>query len=134
MTKFLEYVSDKDLFWELYSRKLASRLVHDRSTHDIHELSMLSKLKQQFGDQLAPKMERMFRDMLQAEVNQVSFESYLTNNPNIHPGINLDVRVLNFAFWPTVQSSEPNLPFEMIKCVDAFKEFYSTCTKQRKLT
>ena len=134
VTKFLQYVSDRDLFGEFYSRKLAIRLLYDKSTNDIHELSMLSNLKQQYGHQLAPKMERMVTDMLQAEVNQVSFESYLTNNPNIHPGLNLDVRVLNVRFWPNFKSSEPNLPVEMIKCVEAFKKFYSTCTKQRKLT
>jgi cullin 1 len=135
VTKFLEYVSDRDLFAEFYRRKLAARLLYDRkSTHDIHELSMLSKLKQQFGNQFTSKMGSMVRDMLQAQANQTSFEAYLTSNPNIHRGIKFDVRVLNFAFWPTFKSSEPSLPLEMIKCVHAFKEFYSTHTKHRQLT
>eukprot|EP00253_Pinus_taeda_P019279 PITA_19279 len=134
VTKFLKYVNDKDLFGEFYRTKLAGRLLYDKSTDNAHELSMLLKLKQHIGNQLTSKMESMVKDMLQAEVNQASFKAYLTNNPNIHPGINLDVRVLNFTFWPPFKSSEPSLPLEMIKCVNTFKEFYSTYTQNRQLT
>jgi cullin 1 len=76
-------------------------------------------------------MGSMVRDISQA--NQTSFEAYLTSNPNIHRGIKLDVRVLNFVFWPTFKSSEPSLPLEMTKCVDAFKEFSSTHSEHRQL-
>eukprot|EP00253_Pinus_taeda_P015712 PITA_15712 len=134
VTKFLKYVNDTDLFGEFYRRKLAGRLLYGKSTDNAHELSMLLKLKQQIGNQLTSKMESMFKDMLQAEVNQARFKAYLTNNPNIHPGISLDVRVLNFTFWPPFKSSEPSLPLEMSKCVNTFKEFYSTYTQHRKVT
>lgn len=46
--------------WTLYDRKkLARRLLFDRSANDDHERSILTKLKQQCGGQFTSKMEGM---------------------------------------------------------------------------
>ncbi|KAH0728181.1 hypothetical protein KY284_004046 [Solanum tuberosum] len=115
VVKLLAYISDKDLFAELYR-------------------SVLTKLKQQYGGQFTSKMERMVTDLTLARENQGSFEEYLSNNPIANPGIDLTVTVLTTGFWPSYKSFDLNLPAEMVRCVEVFKEFYQTKTKHRKLT
>lgn len=56
VVKLLAYISDKDLFAEFYRKKLARRLLHDRSTSDEHERGILSRLKQQCGAQFTSKV------------------------------------------------------------------------------
>ncbi|KAK6130494.1 hypothetical protein DH2020_035752 [Rehmannia glutinosa] len=97
VVKLLAYISDKDLFAEFYRKKLARRLLFDKSANDEHERSILTKLKQQCGTDLT-------------------------------------VTVLTTGFWPSYKSSDLNLPAEMVKCVEVFREFYQTKTKHRKLT
>ncbi|KDP42559.1 hypothetical protein JCGZ_24333 [Jatropha curcas] len=134
VVKLLAYISDKDLFGEFYRKKLARRLLFDRSANDDHERSILTKLKQQCGGQFTSKMEGMVTDLTLARENQASFEKYLGNNPNAHPGIDLSVTVLTTGFWPSYKSSDLNLPAEMVKGVEIFKEFYDQKSKHRKLT
>ncbi|KAJ7542036.1 hypothetical protein O6H91_10G087000 [Diphasiastrum complanatum] len=134
VVKLLAYISDKDLFAEFYRKRLARRLLFDKSANDEHERSILTKLKQQCGGQFTSKMEGMVTDLTLAKEHQTSFESYLTDNPQVHPGIDLTVTVLTTGFWPSYRSSDLALPAEMVKCVETFKEFYQTKTKHRKLT
>ncbi|KAH7517108.1 hypothetical protein FEM48_Zijuj09G0027400 [Ziziphus jujuba var. spinosa] len=134
VVKLLAYISDKDLFAEFYRKKLARRLLFDRSASEEHEKCILTKLKQQCGGQFTSKMEGMVTDLTLARDNQTSFEEYLRNNPNVTPGIDLTVTVLTTGFWPSYKSFDLNLPAEMVKCVEVFKEFYELKTKHRKLT
>ncbi|KAF8035284.1 hypothetical protein BT93_C1341 [Corymbia citriodora subsp. variegata] len=134
VVKLLAYINDKDLFTEFYRKKLARRLLFDMSANDDHERSMLMKLKHQFGVQFTLKMEGMVKDIMLAKENQTSFEEYVSNNPNANPGIDLTVTVLTTGFWPSYKSFDLNLPAEMVKCVEVFREFYQIKTKHRKLT
>ncbi|CAN6676928.1 unnamed protein product [Malus baccata var. baccata] len=134
VVKLLAYISDKDLFAEFYRKKLARRLLFDKSANDDHERCILTKLKQQCGGQFTSKMEGMVTDLTLAKDNQVGFEEYLKNNPQANPGIDLTVTVLTTGFWPSYKSFDLNLPPEMVKCVELFREFYQTKTKHRKLT
>ncbi|KAL3634599.1 Cullin-1 [Castilleja foliolosa] len=134
VVKLLAYISDKDLFAEFYRKKLARRLLFDKSANDEHERSILTKLKQQCGAQFTSKKEGMVTDLTLARENQASFEEYLGNNPNANPGIDLTVTVLTTGFWPSYKTFDLNLPSEMVKCVEVFREFYQTKTKHRKLT
>ncbi|KAG7970772.1 hypothetical protein I3843_07G101200 [Carya illinoinensis] len=134
VVKLLAYISDKDLFAEFYRKKLARRLLFDRSANEDHEKSILTKLKQQCGAQFTSKMEGMVTDLTLARENQNSFEEYLHNNTNVNPGLDLTVTVLTTGFWPSYKSCDLSLPQEMVRCVEVFKEFYETKTKHRKLT
>ncbi|XP_073113914.1 cullin-1-like [Elaeis guineensis] len=134
VVKLLAYISDKDLFAEFYRKKLARRLLFDKSANDDHERSILTKLKQQCGGQFTSKMEGMVTDLTLAREHQSNFEEYLNSNPQANPGIDLTVTVLTTGFWPSYKSFDLNLPAEMVKCVEVFKEFYQTKTKHRKLT
>ncbi|XP_009401536.2 cullin-1-like [Musa acuminata AAA Group] len=134
VVKLLAYISDKDLFAEFYRKKLARRLLFDKSANDDHERSILTKLKQQCGGQFTSKMEGMVTDLTLARENQANFEDYLNNNPHANPGMDLTVTVLTTGFWPSYRTSDLNLSAEMVKCVEVFREFYQTKTKHRKLT
>ncbi|KAL5701163.1 Cullin-1 [Ranunculus cassubicifolius] len=134
VVKLLAYISDKDLFAEFYRKKLARRLLFDKSANDDHERSILTKLKQQCGGQFTSKMEGMVTDLTLARENQTNFEEYLSSNSAASPGIDLTVTVLTTGFWPSYKSFDLNLPSEMVRCVEVFKEFYQTKTKHRKLT
>ncbi|KAJ3673348.1 hypothetical protein LUZ60_006722 [Juncus effusus] len=134
VVKLLAYISDKDLFAEFYRKKLARRLLFDKSANDDHERSILTKLKQQCGGQFTSKMEGMVTDLTLARENQSSFEEYLNSNSHVNAGIDLTVTVLTTGFWPSYKSFDLNLPSEMVRCVEVFKEFYQTKTKHRKLT
>ncbi|XP_049411731.1 cullin-1 isoform X14 [Solanum stenotomum] len=134
VVKLLAYISDKDLFAEFYRKKLARRLLFNKSANVEHERSIITKLKQQCGGQFTLKMEGMVTDLTLVRENQASFEEYVSNNPIANPGIDLTVTVLNTGFWPSYKSFDLNLPTEMIRCVEVFKEFYQTKTKHRKLT
>ncbi|PKA57659.1 Cullin-1 [Apostasia shenzhenica] len=134
VVKLLAYISDKDLFAEFYRKKLARRLLFDKSANDDHERSILTKLKQQCGGQFTSKMEGMVTDLTLARENQTNFEEYLRDNPQANPGLDLTVTVLTTGFWPSYKSFDLNLPNEMVKCIEIFKEFYQTKTKHRKLT
>lgn len=119
-------------------KKLARRLLFDKSANDEHERSILTKLKQQCGGQFTSKMEGMVchpdyyavfealfsrdvlllflqvTDLTLARENQASFEEYLSNNPAANPGIDLTVTVLTTGFWPSYKSFDLNLPAEMV--------------------
>lgn len=61
VVKLLAYISDKDLFAEFYRKKLARRLLHNTSSSDDHERSILSRLKQQCGAQFTSKVRNTQR-------------------------------------------------------------------------
>ncbi|KAK9927642.1 hypothetical protein M0R45_024818 [Rubus argutus] len=130
----LPYISDKDHFAEFYRKRLARRLLFDRSANKDHERSIITKMKQQCGGQFTSKMEGMVTDWTLARETQNSFEDYLRCNPNIDPGMDLAVTILTTGSWPSYESFNLNLPSEMRKCVEIFKGFYETKTKHRKLT
>ncbi len=56
VVRLLAYISDKDLFAEFYRKKLARRLLFDKSASDDHERSILARLKQQCGAQFTSKV------------------------------------------------------------------------------
>ncbi|PKI41796.1 hypothetical protein CRG98_037796, partial [Punica granatum] len=89
---------------------------------------------EKLSDEAIEEMLEKVTDLTLARENQTSFEEYLSNNPNASPGIDLTVTVLTTGFWPSYKSFDLNLPAEMVRCVEVFKEFYQTKTKHRKLT
>nr|XP_018682167.1 PREDICTED: cullin-1-like [Musa acuminata subsp. malaccensis] len=132
--KLLSYINDKDLFAEFSRKKLARRLLFDRYANEDHERLILTYLKQQCGGQFSSKMEGMVTDLTLAKENQSCFEDYLYANPHAHPGTELSVSVLTTGFWPSYKSSDLTLPDEMVKCIEAYKKFYESSTKNRKLS
>ncbi|GLJ38872.1 hypothetical protein SUGI_0792420 [Cryptomeria japonica] len=132
---FVVNMNEKDLFEEVYRRKLARRLLFDKSMKYEHESILVTKLKQYFGNQFTSKMERMIEDLTSAKENQGHFEDYLKNNPDAKPGIDFTVTVLTAGSWPSYKSIDLNLPAEIVRCIEVFNKFYDQeSTKKRKLT
>ncbi|KAF3627384.1 putative dentin sialophosphoprotein-like isoform X1 [Capsicum annuum] len=134
VVKLVTYISDKDVFAEFYRKKLSRRLLFDRSGNEEHERLILSKLKQQCGGHFTSKMEGMVTDLSLVKENQTHFQEYISNNPAANPGIDMTVTVLTTGYWPSYKSCDLNLPVEMAKGVESFKEFYQKKTKHWKLT
>ncbi|KAI3508751.1 hypothetical protein L1887_23764 [Cichorium endivia] len=107
VVKLLAYNNDKDRFAEFYRKKLARRLLFDKSAHDEHERSILTKLKQLCGGQFTSKMEEMLTDLTSAKEDQ-SYFGYVENSMVMH--------------------------ICQVKCVEVFEDFYKPKTKQKKLT
>lgn len=133
VVKLLAYISDKDLFAEFYRKKLARRLLFERSNNDEHEQTILSRLKQQCGAQFTSKMEGMVTDLQLARDKQREFEEWM-KKVGKGVGIDMGVQVLTTGFWPTYKAIDLALPEEMEQCVQVFKDFYEETTKHRKLS
>ncbi|KAM0944690.1 putative cullin protein, neddylation [Dioscorea sansibarensis] len=134
VVKLLVYISDKDMFAEFHRKKLARRLLFNKSDSDEHERYLLTKLKQQCGGHFTSKVEGMITDLTLCKDTQASFTDYLRDNPDINPGIDLTVTVLTTGFWPSYKTCNLNLPPEMLKFVEVFKQFYQTRTKRTRLS
>ncbi|PIA61528.1 hypothetical protein AQUCO_00300808v1 [Aquilegia coerulea] len=130
----LAYLQEKDLFAEFSRKKLARRLLTDRSSNLEHEKHFISKLKQQFGSYFTSKMEGMITDLSLARETQAEFETYIKDNPHVTQGADLSVTVLTTGFWPTYKTVDFNIPPDVFYCIDAFKTYYKCKANSRKLT
>lgn len=100
VVKLLAFVSDKDLFAEFYRKRLARRLLQDKSASDDHERSVLARLKQQCGAQFTSKMEGMVTDLQLAREKQAAFEAWKDAKGKAL-AVDMSVTVLTTGFWPT---------------------------------
>ncbi|KDO60737.1 hypothetical protein CISIN_1g043775mg, partial [Citrus sinensis] len=107
VVKVLVYISDKDLFAEFYRKKLARRLLFDRSRT------------------LARKNQTGFEKYLR-----------YNKNAHAGIDLSVTVLATGFWPSYKSSDLNPifNLPSQMIKCVEVFKRFYETKTKHRKLS
>jgi cullin 1 len=134
LVRLLAYVSDKDLFAEFYRKRLARRLLMTTSASEDAEKAVLSRLKQQCGQQFTSKMEGMVQDLQLAKEKERSFNEWL-NRKSIKLPIDLSVTVLTTGFWPSYKTLEINLPSEMLAGVEQFSRFHDdTSKKTRRLT
>ena len=114
--RLLAYVSDKDLFAEFYRKRLARRLLQDKSASDDHERGILARLKQQCGAQFTSKMEGMVTDLQLAREKQGAFDAWVARRARALP-LDLTVTVLTTGFWPTYKALDLALPAEMVRWV-----------------
>ena len=74
IVELFSYLTDKDLFAEIYRNQLAKRLLNKRCASDDAERVMISKLKLQCGAQFTGKMEGMLNDLAIGADHQADFE------------------------------------------------------------
>eukprot|EP00697_Spironema_sp_BW2_P016544 gnl/Spiro4/7827_TR4126_c0_g1_i1.p1 gnl/Spiro4/7827_TR4126_c0_g1~~gnl/Spiro4/7827_TR4126_c0_g1_i1.p1 ORF type:complete len:762 (+),score=280.03 gnl/Spiro4/7827_TR4126_c0_g1_i1:237-2288(+) len=128
------YVTDKDVFAEFYRKMLSKRLLMGRSASDDAEKSIISKLKLRCGAAFTSKLEGMIGDMTSAVGMEQQFNEWLNVQPPIkRPVCDLHVQVLTSGWWPTWKTDELQLPPELLKCVNAFEEFYKSRNDHKKL-
>lgn len=110
------FISDKDIFENLYKEHLAKRLLQSRSLSDDAERLMITKLKTECGYQFTAKLEGMFNDM---KLSKESISQYSRS-----AGVELEVRVLTTSFWPHQQVPPVTLPEELWREAERFKTHY----------
>jgi len=130
IVQLFSYLTDKDMFAEIYRNQLAKRLLSQRSTSDDAEKLMIAKLKMQCGTQFTSKMEGMLADLAVGSDQRSEFE---TRMRSVETKLDFSVQVLTTGFWPTYKSPEIALTPEMAKCMEVFKEWHDQKHQKRKL-
>ncbi|KAE8233501.1 hypothetical protein CF326_g1457 [Tilletia indica] len=129
------YVSDKDMFEEVYKRHFAKRLLLNQSASSDAEQSMLIRLKEECGPEFTQQLETMLKDIaLSTEIMQaytVVQEKARTEGRG--DPFDFHVFVLTQAHWPTYAPVEVVIPGDMSQAIDRFATFYQTRNSGRKL-
>jgi cullin 1 len=131
IVQLFSYLTDKDMFAEIYRNLLAKRLLNQRSTSDDAEKLMIAKLKMQCGTQFTSKMEGMLADLAVGSDQRSEFENRMRN---VDSKLDFSVQVLTTGFWPSYKSPDITLTSEMSKCMDIFKDWHDQKHQKRKLT
>ncbi|KAJ8602809.1 hypothetical protein CTAYLR_002580 [Chrysophaeum taylorii] len=126
--QLFSYLTDKDLFAEIYRNQLAKRLLNQRSASDDAERMFIGKLKLRCGSQFTGKMEGMLNDLAIGVDHQSDFDAQ-------HKlGIDFSVQVLTTGYWPTFSAIDAHLPPEIVQCTRVFKEYYDAKNSKRRLS
>ncbi len=131
VVQLFSYLTEKDLFAEIYRNQLAKRLLNGRSASNDAEKVMISKLKMQCGTHFTSKMEGMLSDLAVGADQKGEFDEQM----KLHNSkIDFSVQVLTTGFWPTYNSPNIAIAPEMTKCLDIFKNWHDRRHQQRKLS
>ena len=117
IVQLFTYVTDKDLFSEIYRNLLAKRLLSQRSSSNDMEKLLISKLKLRCGSQFTSKMEGMLTDLSIANDHQNLFKKSVSEKGIVlGNGIDFTVQVLTTGYWPTYKIYNLELPTVMNHC------------------
>lgn len=133
--QLFSYITEKDLFADIYRNHLAKRLLNQRSASDDMERMMIGKLKLRCGASFTSKMEGMLNDLSIGAEHASSFEKFCKENAE-KTGLGkleFSVQVLTVGHWPTYKNLDVQLPLVMQKAVNVFKEYYDVKTPNRRL-
>mmetsp|Transcript_130355 Transcript_130355/g.325183 ORF Transcript_130355/g.325183 Transcript_130355/m.325183 type:complete len:754 (+) Transcript_130355:103-2364(+) len=136
MVELFSFLSDKDLFAEIYRNQLSKRLLYETSASEDAEKSMIAKLKMKCGAQFTSKLEGMINDLSLATDLQKEFREHcehLDEGRSALGGIDFGVTVLTTGFWPSYQVQDANLNPQMQKAIQVFHNFYNGRTQHRRL-
>ncbi|KAI4303721.1 hypothetical protein MLD38_039319 [Melastoma candidum] len=134
IVELVAYISDQGLFIEFYWRRLAQRLLSQQSSMDDHERFMLSKLKHRFGASFTSKLEGMVVDLELSKEMATEFKDHISNHPSADLRMDLSVSVLTTGYWPSIRSTNLNLPEEMEKPLRIFEDFFRSRRQHRRLS
>lgn len=143
----IRYLQDKDLFQTYYQRHLARRLLHGKSeSHDV-EKQIISRMKQEMGQQFTAKFEGMFRDLVTSADLTSGYRQHMSVAGDGVKAIDLNISVLTTNNWPpevmgrTAQIGESSVsrasctfPKEIARLQASFEQFYLSNRNGRKLT
>ncbi|CAD7954020.1 unnamed protein product [Amoebophrya sp. A120] len=159
IVELFNFLTEKDLFAEIYRNQLSKRLLEDSSASDEAEKNMIMKLKLKCGAQFTSKMEGMCNDLKLATDDNNKFDTWCTENNKKQLGgmqaggatsssssstannndvnkitMEFGVTVLATGYWPQFPSTEIKLPRQLSVALDIFTEWYNQKTQHRKLT
>lgn len=137
VVQLFSYLTDKDLFAEIYRNQLAKRLLNQRSASDDMERLMIGKLKLRCGSQFTSKMEGMMNDLAIGGDHEAAFGKHLKEGQDSGSidvdKIEFNVQVLTTGYWPSFKPLEVTLPHTMKKCTQVFQKYYNETTTHRRL-
>jgi len=127
------YLQDKDIFENFYKQQLSKRLLSGRSLSEDAESSIIKKLKSECGQIFTSKLEGMFKDI---KLSKETMERYRQEfrKPLDSAEPELHVTVLTAGYWPSEQANASNLPKNLEKVCEEFKNFYLNSHTGRRLT
>lgn len=132
------YLSEKDLFAEIYRNHLSKRLLNQRSASDDMERLMISKLKSECGAQFTAKMEGMMTDLKIGSEHALSFANHCkSHQERLGLGqIDFSVQVLTQGHWPSFKMVNILFPRQLQNCIEVFRQYYENDPQKshRKLT
>mmetsp|Transcript_22277 Transcript_22277/g.46834 ORF Transcript_22277/g.46834 Transcript_22277/m.46834 type:complete len:742 (-) Transcript_22277:219-2444(-) len=131
IVQLFSFLTDKDLFADIYRNQLAKRLLNQRSSSDDAEKLMIAKLKVQCGTQFTSKMEGMLNDLAVGNDQKSEFDARMEQHDT---KLSFSVQVLTTGFWPTYKTPEVSLPANMTKCLEIFTEWHDAKHQKRKLS
>ncbi|KIL94890.1 cullin 3 [Fusarium avenaceum] len=141
----IRYLQDKDLFQTYYQRHLARRLLHGKSeSHDV-EKQIISRMKQELGQQFTSKFEGMFRDLVTSSELTAGYRDHMRAVGDGGKTIDLNINVLTTNYWPpevmgrSAQIGEASrvtctYPPDLRRLQASFEQYYLTNRNGRKLT
>merc|ERR1712118_530298 len=135
MVELFSFLTDKDLFAEIYRNQLSKRLLSETSASEDAEKRMIQKLKMKCGAQFTSKLEGMITDLSLAADIQKSFREHMDNinAKESLSGMDFSVTVLTTGFWPTYNVHNVTLHQSMQKAINVFQTFYAARTQHRRL-
>jgi cullin 1 len=125
------YLTDKDIFADIYRHHMAKRLLSQRSASNDTEMLMIAKLKLQCGTNFTSKLEGMLTDLAVGMNRGNEFENKLREK---QVKTEFNVQVLTTGYWPTFTSFDVPLPPDLATCVDTFHAWHNSMHQKRKLT
>lgn len=131
IVQLFSFLTDKDMFAEIYRNQLAKRLLNQRSASDDAEKAMIAKLKVQCGTQFTSKMEGMLNDLAVGAEQKSEFDQRMEQQDT---KLSFGVQVLTVGNWPSYKAPEVALPPQMSKCMEVFKEWHDAKHQKRRLT
>lgn len=132
IVQLFSFLTDKDLFAEIYRNQLAKRLLNQRSSSDDGEKAMIAKLKVQCGTQFTSKMEGMLNDLAVGSEQKNEFDQRMEQKGSSK--LSFGVQVLTVGNWPTYKAPEVAIPTDMSECMNVFKEWHDAKHQKRRLT
>ncbi|KAH9262761.1 hypothetical protein BASA82_000217 [Batrachochytrium salamandrivorans] len=130
------FLSDKDVFSDVYRNLLAKRLLNQRSASPFAERSMIQKLKLKCGSFFTSKLEGMLTDLDLGKDVSKQFVNYLQQQQQQPLQMEFTCDVLTTGHWPSYRILQ-NLPclanIDMQYCLEVFGKFYDTHTSHQLL-
>mmetsp|Transcript_13518 Transcript_13518/g.15845 ORF Transcript_13518/g.15845 Transcript_13518/m.15845 type:complete len:774 (-) Transcript_13518:280-2601(-) len=142
--QLFSYLSDKDLFSEIYRNQLAKRILIKKKSTEYAEKAMIAKLKVRCGAQFTGKMEGMVKDLLTGETLKQKFRQYIRDknpddqamnvgNESFVAGIDFSVDLLTTGWWPNFKKMELKYPENMTRCMEVYQNFYQAENNHRQI-
>lgn len=151
----LRYIRDRDMFERYYQKHLAKRLLLSKSESQDAETAMVSRMKEELGNQFTNKFEGMFRDMKTSAEITANYRTHVRDLADSASSSSekedharrpeLTVNILTTNCWPpeisdrrqVLDSSVPSqviYPAEIQALQQNLTSFYLTTRSGRKLT